>query len=177
MAPATMRKLAYGDPNYFPPESDDCLFINVFAPASKTASTKTKGKSVLLYIHGGGWNLGNGIADLSGFAAYEDVIAVSFNYRTNSKSQTAMGSDHSLNFKCYSFRVRQYSRYPCGRKEHWSARPAAGHAMGADKHRRVWGRSLKSHPIRRLCWLHVHRRSPSRIRRRETCPFPRRDPG
>lgn len=79
-----MKRLAYGDPKLAPPESEDCLSINVFTPSS-TKTSSPLGKPVLLYIHGGGWHLGNGIADLSHIAAQEGIIAVSFNYRTNSK--------------------------------------------------------------------------------------------
>ncbi|KAK6212186.1 para-nitrobenzyl esterase [Colletotrichum tabaci] len=63
-----------------PPESEDCLSINVFAPASPSDSA---GLTVLVFIPGGGWQLGHGRSDLSAFAAYENIIAVTLNYRTN----------------------------------------------------------------------------------------------
>ncbi|KAF6807359.1 para-nitrobenzyl esterase [Colletotrichum sojae] len=62
-----------------PPESEDCLSINVFAPSLPSPTLR----AVLVFIHGGGWQLGHGRLDLSSFAAYEDIIAVTFNYRTN----------------------------------------------------------------------------------------------
>ncbi|KAF4970859.1 hypothetical protein FSARC_2225 [Fusarium sarcochroum] len=61
-------------------ESEDCLFINAFAPKSPQPP---EGRPVVLFISGGGWQQGNGNADLSGFAAYEDIIAFTFNHRTN----------------------------------------------------------------------------------------------
>jgi len=61
-------------------ESEDCLFINAFAPAGPHPS-----RAVLLFISGGGWQQGNGEVDLSGFAAYEDIVVFTFNYRTNGK--------------------------------------------------------------------------------------------
>ncbi|KAF5021610.1 hypothetical protein F66182_6357 [Fusarium sp. NRRL 66182] len=64
-------------------ESEDCLFINAFAPASPRPP---EGRPVVLFIHGGGWQQGNGEADLGGFAAYEDIVAFAFNYRTNGTS-------------------------------------------------------------------------------------------
>lgn len=62
-----------------PPESEDCLTINVFAPSPATPALR----AVLVFVHGGGWQLGHGGSDLSFFAAYEDIIAITFNYRTN----------------------------------------------------------------------------------------------
>lgn len=61
-------------------ESEDCLYINAFAPADPHPS-----RAVLLFISGGGWQQGNGEVDLSGFAAYEDIVVFTFNYRTNGK--------------------------------------------------------------------------------------------
>ncbi|KAL0943159.1 para-nitrobenzyl esterase [Colletotrichum truncatum] len=63
-----------------PPESEDCLSINIFAPVATLAKAP---RAVLVFIPGGGFQLGSGRSDLSAFAAYEDIIAVSFNYRTN----------------------------------------------------------------------------------------------
>ncbi len=64
------------------PESEYCLSINVFAPASPPPPG---GRPVLLFIPGGGWQSGNGIADFSGIAGYENIIVMSINYRTNSE--------------------------------------------------------------------------------------------
>ncbi|KYK57207.1 cholinesterase [Drechmeria coniospora] len=66
--------------NSHPPESEDCLSINAFAPANPAPP---EGRPVVVYIPGGGFQLGNGLIDLSGFAAYEDIVAFTFNYRTN----------------------------------------------------------------------------------------------
>ncbi|KAF9879145.1 para-nitrobenzyl esterase [Colletotrichum karsti] len=61
------------------PESEDCLTINVFAPAKKPRAKR----AVIVFIPGGAFQIGNGRADLSAFAAYEDIVAVDFNYRNN----------------------------------------------------------------------------------------------
>ncbi|KAI8175023.1 putative secreted lipase [Colletotrichum sp. SAR 10_86] len=61
------------------PESEDCLRINVFAPDSTSNATR----AVLVFIHGGGYQMGHARIDLSPFAAYEDIIVVSLQYRTN----------------------------------------------------------------------------------------------
>ncbi|KAH7165638.1 Alpha/Beta hydrolase protein [Dactylonectria macrodidyma] len=63
-----------------PPESEDCLYLNAFAP---TSPQPPEGRPVILFIHGGGWQQGHGRIDMSAFAAYEDIVAFSFNYRTN----------------------------------------------------------------------------------------------
>ncbi|RCI11520.1 hypothetical protein L249_7714 [Ophiocordyceps polyrhachis-furcata BCC 54312] len=64
--------------NNHQPESEDCLFINAFSPA------RTGGhRPVVVFIPGGAWQMSNGNFDLSAFSAYEDVVAFTFNYRTN----------------------------------------------------------------------------------------------
>ncbi|KAF4824752.1 Cholinesterase [Colletotrichum siamense] len=64
------------------PESEDCLKINVFAPANRSRRNNSS-RAVLVFIPGGAFQIGNGRADLSAFAAYENIVAVAFNYRNN----------------------------------------------------------------------------------------------
>jgi len=64
-------------------ESEDCLFLNVFAPSTPAPAG---GRAVLFWIYGGALQFGSaGLPeyDGSGFAAYQDVIVVTTNYRTN----------------------------------------------------------------------------------------------
>lgn len=85
-----------------PQESEDCLYLNVYAPSTPAAG---KGRAVLFWIYGGSLQFGNAgrtlhafiiimptcshqfagqqYYDGSAFASYEDVIVVSTNYRTN----------------------------------------------------------------------------------------------
>ncbi|TDL20063.1 alpha/beta-hydrolase [Rickenella mellea] len=63
-----------------PPESEDCLFLNVWAPGSGGK------KPVVVWIHGG--SLAFGTASLPAYdgtsiATNQDVIIVTINYRTN----------------------------------------------------------------------------------------------
>ncbi|KAJ5220052.1 carboxylesterase hlo [Penicillium chermesinum] len=61
-------------------ESEDCLNLNVFTPSSKGS------RPVLFWIYGGGYANGAssfGIYDGSSFAAHQDVVVVTSNYRTN----------------------------------------------------------------------------------------------
>lgn len=67
-----------------PIESEDCLYLNVYAPSG---SPPLGGFPVMVWIYGGGlsWgNAGQSVYDGSSFAAYQDVIIVAANYRTNS---------------------------------------------------------------------------------------------
>ncbi|OAG05997.1 alpha/beta-hydrolase [Paraphaeosphaeria sporulosa] len=70
-----------------PEESEDCLYLNVFAPKKSWKPYFRKPRYPVLYwIYGGGFNFGNAgqpIYDGSHFAALENVILVSVNYRTN----------------------------------------------------------------------------------------------
>lgn len=64
-------------------ESEDCLYLNVYAPATPAGG---KGRAVMFWIYGGGLQFGHAGHpgyDGSKFAAEEDVIIVSVNYRTN----------------------------------------------------------------------------------------------
>lgn len=94
-----------------PEESEDCLYVNAFAP---TSPQPPQGRPVLLFIHGGGWQQGNAWGlDLSGFAAYEDIVAFTFNYRTNSTFLLTLGSLRSW-VELLS-NIMQYSAFPTPR--------------------------------------------------------------
>ncbi|KAF7555265.1 hypothetical protein G7Z17_g2310 [Cylindrodendrum hubeiense] len=63
-------------------ESEDCLNLNVFAPASGGEDSK----AVLFWIFGGAFNFGTGslpLYDGSSFATDHDVVVVTINYRNN----------------------------------------------------------------------------------------------
>jgi para-nitrobenzyl esterase len=61
-----------------PPMAEDCLYLNVTAPAGAT------GRPVLFWIHGGGFEMGQGTdeaGDGAVFAATHGIVVVTFNYR------------------------------------------------------------------------------------------------
>lgn len=61
------------------PTDEDCLYLNVFAPAGGAA-----GKPVMVWIHGGGFVIGSGsqsVYDGSQLARRGDVVVVTVNYR------------------------------------------------------------------------------------------------
>jgi para-nitrobenzyl esterase len=62
-----------------PPDSEDCLYLNVYAPASKKGGPF----AVMFWIHGGGYVNGSGTAPLyEGTAlAKQGVVVVTINYR------------------------------------------------------------------------------------------------
>jgi carboxylesterase type B len=63
--------------------SEDCLFLNVFVPATPPPSA---GRPVMFWIHGGDLEFGyNSLPTYDGsvFAAEQDVIVVTINYRLN----------------------------------------------------------------------------------------------
>jgi para-nitrobenzyl esterase len=60
--------------------SEDCLFVNVWAPAT---ATPTSDLPVLVHVHGGGFANGNGNSDNSLLASTGDEVVVSMNYRLN----------------------------------------------------------------------------------------------
>lgn len=69
-------------------QSEDCLYLNIFAPATPTPPTgpDSGGRVVMVWIHGGGLVAGSAAeADFDGssFAAHQDVIIVTINYRLN----------------------------------------------------------------------------------------------
>jgi para-nitrobenzyl esterase len=67
------------DPRIHLPESEDCLYLNVWTPA-----VDDKKRPVLVWIHGGGYLNGTGArprTDGTALTTKGDVVVVSFNYR------------------------------------------------------------------------------------------------
>ncbi|MBT2572779.1 carboxylesterase/lipase family protein [Bacillus sp. ISL-51] len=73
-----------------PPQSEDCLYLNVFAPGSPGTN-----RPVMVWIHGGAFYLGAGsepMYDGSVLAGQGDVIVVTLNYRLGPFGFLHMGS-------------------------------------------------------------------------------------
>ena len=71
--------------NPAPPESEDCLYLNVWAPANATNKPEG-GWPVLFWIYGGDLQFGSaGLPEYDGsvLAGERDVVVVTSNYRTN----------------------------------------------------------------------------------------------
>jgi carboxylesterase 2 len=81
----------FNSPGNTPPEeSEDCLYLNVYTPKSASAHEAQEGNGlpVMFWIYGGNLQFGTaGISfyDGSSFAANQNVVVVTTNYRTNGK--------------------------------------------------------------------------------------------
>lgn len=81
---STLNATAYGSECAqqfagFPPGgSEDCLFVNVWAPAGANGSA---GLPVMVHIHGGGFVIGSGEGDNTLLATTGHEVIVSLNYR------------------------------------------------------------------------------------------------
>ena len=63
---------------------EDCLFLNVFAPAADAALGRSERRPVMVWIHGGGYNAGAGsepLYDPSAIVRAAGVVVVTLNYR------------------------------------------------------------------------------------------------
>jgi para-nitrobenzyl esterase len=69
-------------PRREPPPAEDCLYLNIWAPANATAGAKLP---VMVWIYGGGFQIGSSATSLYDGAhfAQDGVMLVSFNYRLN----------------------------------------------------------------------------------------------
>ncbi|XP_076075343.1 carboxylesterase 5A-like [Mytilus galloprovincialis] len=60
-------------------QSEDCLLLNIYCPTNSSTANK---KSVMIWIHGGGYQTGQGMLyNASYISAVGDVIVVTINYR------------------------------------------------------------------------------------------------
>jgi para-nitrobenzyl esterase len=79
---ATLQATQFGSecaqsfPGFGSGGSEDCLFVNVWAPADGST-----GNPVLVHIHGGGFVIGNGNGDNSLLSSTGHEVVVSLNYR------------------------------------------------------------------------------------------------
>ncbi|KAJ8895144.1 hypothetical protein PR048_000469 [Dryococelus australis] len=72
--------------------SEDCLYLNVYVPQGASPTKQTKGRSVLVWIHGGGFVYGSGIRDLYGpdNLMNHTAILVTLNYRLGALGYMSM---------------------------------------------------------------------------------------
>jgi len=74
------------EPAFLSKQSEDCLYLNIYVPASSRTPTGTK-FPVMIWIYGGSFNSGDssfmGIYDASRLVDAKDVIVVTFNYRVD----------------------------------------------------------------------------------------------
>ena len=64
------------------PESEDCLFLNIYTPMGNAADATRLNLPVMFWIHGGGFIMGDGASYHRGMlAAKYNVVVVTINYR------------------------------------------------------------------------------------------------
>ncbi|KAF3006894.1 hypothetical protein E8E13_011104 [Curvularia kusanoi] len=84
LASQQFAKAVFNNPGGPPPvESEDCLYLNVYAPSGSPGGN---GRAVMFWLYGGSLQFGTaglGTYDGTALADYEDVIVVTTNYRTN----------------------------------------------------------------------------------------------
>src|SRR5580693_4289545 len=76
-----LAEVTVGPPQ--PPMAEDCLYLNVTAPAA-AVPPGPGGRPVLLWIHGGGFEMGHGsdqAGDGAAFARSHGLVVVTVNYR------------------------------------------------------------------------------------------------
>lgn len=105
------------------PQSEDCLFLNIFVPATPKSKRKL---AVILFIHGGGFASGSGndFLYVPDFLLEQEVILVTMNYRLG-----AFGF-LSLNTKTHSGNMGLKDQQLALK---WTHRNIG--AFGGDKHR------------------------------------------
>ncbi|XP_011474593.1 pyrethroid hydrolase Ces2e-like [Oryzias latipes] len=75
-----------------PDISEDCLYLNIYAPANQAQNAKLP---VMVWIHGGGFSLGSAsMYDGSALAVYQDVIVVLIQYRLGVLGFLSTGDEH-----------------------------------------------------------------------------------
>ena len=94
--PTTLSAISYGRSciqlNARTPTSEDCLFLNIFVPYTMSPS---RPRSVMVWVHGGGYQLGNGNLDGEQFALLGNIILVTINYRLGPFGFFSTGDDAS----------------------------------------------------------------------------------
>ncbi|KAJ8335536.1 hypothetical protein SKAU_G00388780 [Synaphobranchus kaupii] len=76
-----------------PPMSEDCLYLNVYAPSNITTGEKAP---VMVWIHGGGLVMGFAAQyDASPLAAYQGVVVVVIQYRLGILGFLSTGDEHA----------------------------------------------------------------------------------
>ena len=67
-------------PNFFHPESEDCLYLNVYTPLSNTSAARNL-FPVMVYIHGGGYEVGTPVVSPGDIIPLWSVVLVTIQYR------------------------------------------------------------------------------------------------
>lgn len=139
--------------NPAPEESEDCMYLNVYAPSSPPPAG---GRTVMFWIYGGALEFGNAgqiYYDGSYFAAHEDVIIVTTNYRTNVSNIESDRKYHELTSAYLpGLWICDLTRDTHNTTKPWILRSTLRIRMGSKEHCSIWWLSRKSDDIRRVGW-------------------------
>ena len=131
------------------PQSEDCLYLNVWTPG-----VDTRKRPVMVWIHGGAFAIGSGSQALyngSILARRGDVVVVTVNYRFGPAGLPA---------------PRRYHQWKNSRRrQRGDSRSDRGARMGARQHRGVRRRSRQCHHLRRICRWNERRHAARRTAR------------
>ncbi len=128
------------DPESSEPQSEDCLFLNVWTPGLPDSPTEdvATGRPVLVFIHGGGYTSGSGSVFLyrgGNLVRNGDAVVVTINYRLG-----ALG-----------FLGHREMGDPDGFVGNWGIQDqVAALGLGTREHRGVRGRPIQRHHLRRV---------------------------
>ena len=134
-----------------PEESEDCLYLNVYAPATPPGGA---GRAVMFWIYGGSLQFGNAGQDTydgSSFAAYEDVIVVTTNYRTNGKMLPKLGKRLLPFLTTYSVRLSCFTGTATSGTQSRLSGPTFCSRLGSEQHPRFRWRCFQSDHFWRKC--------------------------
>jgi hypothetical protein len=145
--PACPQSYPAGAPFPFTLGDEDCLFLDVYAPANAS----NQSLPVVVWIHGGGYGFGDGSQDLSTFinSNGNGFIGVSIQYRVG--TFLIAGNNRCLFMIAWCLWLFVFGRCQDSRgAECWPTRPGVCSAVGPGSDCEIRRRSTSSHYYRRV---------------------------
>lgn len=115
------------------PDSEDCLYLNVFVPASPPPPG---GRPIMFWIYGGAFQFGSARLDMydgSALAVNGDVVVVTANYRMNGMHLNHYSRPQLTK---YSIWLPNIPCHPARPTQRWALRPAQSSCLGQPEYPR-----------------------------------------